>query len=762
MMVLNAVKQCECKLPRAASKKVAFLSFHGTNLYRYSYGYLHFPNSEPSKIPVINNNMLFLISSLTLLLILRILPLQRTITSAEASSAAFLSFPSRTTSTLTQHHHSYRLTKKHSNFSSDCSSSHPKNSCSPTRRRITVRRGASVVRTMGNENHEDENGSSSKNINNNGNAPWSDTNVNDVQTVKSQLHVWPLDEYNLQLLNEVHPKHWPNERSSSSSKTSKTNEKNKEQNEHDDYDYDLIAIGAGAGGLVSSRQIARRGGRSAMISSNLAGGDCLNVGCVPSKALIRSARLIRELYNAHPKNNEEEGGRGGEQEEFGVTIQGSVKVDFAAIMKRMRKIRAEIAPIDGHERGKEIGVDVYQGFGRFVNEHTIEVLPVDNNKDKKSNGGGNNHKTEDTSKEQKPIQLTFQKVAICTGGRATIPTNIPGLSKAPYTTNETLFNLTKLPKRMIILGSGVVALEMAQTFATFGSDVTVLVRSHTLFPRGDPDAGPYLMNSLKKNRPNGVKFLTFAKITNVDTIREGKNLGEEEEELPLMKVSIEYKDDGNGNDEKEDVLRKHVDLECECLLVATGRTPNVENLNLEGANVEYDAAKGVIVDDNARSTTNPNVYSVGDCTADVPRLTHMAGEMAKLVVQNACFDDDWKLSSLVVPACMYTEPEFATVGYVSASVDDKDVDVYYTSLEHNDRSICDGDREGYAKIYCKKGTGTIIGCSIIGSRAGEIINEVTLAMKHGIPLEGIGRNIHCYPTTGESVMGCGIQLINSK
>jgi pyruvate/2-oxoglutarate dehydrogenase complex dihydrolipoamide dehydrogenase (E3) component len=345
--------------------------------------------------------------------------------------------------------------------------------------------------------------------------------------------------------------------------------------------------------------------------------------------------------------------------------------------------------------------------------------------------------------QKDPIRLKFKKLAICTGGKASFPSNIPGLESAPYTTNETLFNLIQLPKRMVVLGSGVVALEMAQAFATFGSKVTVLVRSNTLFPRGDDDAGPLLMESLKKSA--GVEFLTKASIFNVETLKEvGK-----EGDLPLMKVSI----DANG---------EHLDLECECLLVAAGRTPNVGNLNLETADVAFDIKRGILVDDYARSITNENVYSVGDCTADVPRLTHMAGEMAKLVVNNSLFDDDWKLSSLVVPACMYTEPEYATVGDVTATTSDDNIDVYKTSLEHNDRSILEGDREGYAKVFCKKGSGEIVGCSIIGSRAGELINEASLAMKHGISLEGIGRNIHCYPTTGESLMGCGLQLINSK
>jgi len=517
---------------------------------------------------------------------------------------------------------------------------------------------------------------------------WSSSDPADSVDARKRLNIWPLDDDNAKLLDEVHPKSWPNTK--------------------EDTVYDLIAIGAGAGGLVSSRQVARRGGRSVMISAHLAGGDCLNVGCVPSKALIRSARMIREVRKAqsHP--------------EFGVQIGGSVDVDFNAIMQRMRKLRAEIAPVDGHERGKDIGVDVFQGFGRFVDESTIEVVP--------------------SSGDEDPIRLKFKKAAICTGGRATIPDNIPGLKKAPYTTNETLFNLGKLPNHMVILGSGVVALEMAQVFATYGSKVTVLVRSDTLFPRSDPDAGPYLQKSLEES--SNVEFVKLAKLQNVETLRDADG-----DDLPLMKLSIS----ANGEE---------MEIESDCLLVAAGRTPNVENLNLEAANVDFDVKQGILVDDLSKSVSNPNVFSVGDCTAGVPRLTHMSGEMAKVVVNNAIFDDDWKLSSLVVPACMYTEPEFASVGDVTG--DNDSVDIYTASLEHIDRAILDGDREGYVKIFCKKGTGTIVGCSLIAGRAGELINEVTLAMKHNIPLEGIGRNIHCYPTTGDAVMGCGLQLINSK
>ena len=219
-------------------------------------------------------------------------------------------------------------------------------------------------------------------------------------------------------------------------------------------------------------------------------------------------------------------------------------------------------------------------------------------------------------------------------------------------------------------------------------------------------------------------------------------------------------DSGACQYKKEDGEEEMITLESDFLLVAIGRTANVKCIQLDKANVEYDKTKGVIVNDLAQSTSNPNVYSVGDCTANVPRLTHMSGEMAKVVVQNALFDDEWKLSSLVVPACMYTEPEYASVGDISG--DPEKVDIFSTSLEHNDRAILDGDTNGLVKIYCQKNSGVIVGAAVIASRAGEMINEITLAMKHDLTLQNIGRNIHCYPTTGEAIMSCGIQLINSK
>jgi len=336
-------------------------------------------------------------------------------------------------------------------------------------------------------------------------------------------------------------------------------------------------------------------------------------------------------------------------------------------------------------------------------------------------------------------ELKFKKAVIATGGRPTIP-NVPGLAEAPYTTNEVLFNLEVLPPRIVVLGAGVIALEMAQCFALFGSDVTVISRSERLFQskQGDAEAAQLMQSELEKS---GVKFVA-GKTKQVHTLRERT---ENTSEFPFMKVTIGAAD---GD----------VDLECETLLVATGRSPNVEKLNLEAAGVDYEVGKGVKVTDLGQAVGNPNVFAVGDAVADVPRLTHMSGEMAKLVVQNALYD------SFLCFIVAYTTPEYATAGIYSEELAKKkgiEVDVYRGGLEHNDRAILEGDNIGFCKIICAKGSDEILGTTIVAERAGEMINEVTLAMKNKLGLKAIGRNIHSYPTSGEAVMGAGIGYINA-
>jgi len=198
--------------------------------------------------------------------------------------------------------------------------------------------------------------------------------------------------------------------------------------------------------------------------------------------------------------------------------------------------------------------------------------------------------------------------------------------------------------------------------------------------------------------------------------------------------------------------------------VATGRTPNVHGLGLEAAGVRYTSEHGIEIDDLA-ATSNPHVYAVGDCAAGVPRFTHMAGEMAKLVVQNAVFGDEWRVSSLVVPRCVYTSPEVAGVGMSRTEADAQGVavDAYTASLAHNDRAILDGEAGGggFVEVLCKKGTDTIVGATAVAPHAGEMISELTLAIKARIGLEAIGRVIHPYPTASEAVMGCGLGYVRA-
>ena len=332
-----------------------------------------------------------------------------------------------------------------------------------------------------------------------------------------------------------------------------------------------------------------------MISAELAGGDCLNAGCVPSKALLRCAKLIREARKvAAPDNDfgvsfrprDPAGDKGGHKPWPTGGIE--VDVDFPRIMRRMRRLRSEIAPVDGHARGASLGADTFQGRGVFVSPSSVEVVEHG-----KALGDASN-----------PV-LRFRRAVVATGGRPNVPDNIPGLEDAPYTTNLNLFNLQRLPRRMVVLGAGIVALEMAQAFSTFGAEVTVLQRSR-LLSKGDEEAAGVLRLALEKE---GVKFLSGVDVEGVETLRRPSPT--DGEQLPLMSVSLTC-----------DEFSAPASLECECLLLALGRNANVQSMGLDAAKVEYHPTNGVFVNNYAQSTSNPNVYAVGDCVANVPRLTH--------------------------------------------------------------------------------------------------------------------------------------------
>jgi len=508
----------------------------------------------------------------------------------------------------------------------------------------------------------------------------------------SGVGVWPLDEHNAKLLNNVCPRGWEN------------------PNRPDDFVYDLVAVGAGAGGLVSAKQSARRGAKSALIERHLAGGDCLNIGCVPSKALLRCSRAVAESKRM----------------DFGLPSldEAARGVSFAKVMERMRRLRAQIAPVDSFEATNKAGADMYFGDAVFTGRNEIEVAGQ---------------------------KLKFRKAVIATGAHAMVPP-IPGLKDVPYKTNAELFNLESLPPRMVVLGAGPIGCEMAQAFARFGSKVVLLDLATQPMPAEDVEAASVIKSALEED---GVRFVLGAKTSKVEHL-----LGDGGSDWPRIVLDVSVDD----AEEK---------IECDVLLVATGRTPNVHGLGLEAADVKHDG-RGIIIDD-CLQTSNPDILSVGDCcNRPELRFTHMSGTMAGMAVQNALFSEhkslpvnapSGKLSDIVVPRCTYTEPEVASAGLNAASAQKAgvEVDLYKFDLDDNDRCILEGSYPGcFAKVFCRKGTEEIVGGVVVAERAGEVLSELVLAMQHGIGLSKLGRTVHAYPSMGEAIQQCGLQYNRSK
>ena len=431
------------------------------------------------------------------------------------------------------------------------------------------------------------------------------------------------------------------------------------------------------------------GAKVALVERALMGGDCLNVGCVPSKAIIAAARMAAAVRRAG---------------EFGTNVPSGVSVDFAAVMERMRRLRAEISPHDSARRFEELGVDIYFGEGRFVDSGTLEV-----------NG----------------TRLEFKRAVIATGSRAAVPP-VPGLDSIEYLTNETLFSLTELPRRFGVIGAGPIGCEMAQAFAQLGSEVLLVEAEHGVLPREDRDAAEIVETAITRD---GVKLLCC-----------GKNL--EIKSDNAIRLTVESH--GKGYEEPIDKL-----------LVAVGRTPNVEGLNLEAVDVEYDK-KGVKVNDYLQ-TTNRRIYAAGDACSPY-QFTHVADVMARIVIQNALFKGRATMSRLTIPWCTYTSPEVGHVGLEERQAKEKRVaiDTLVQDLQGIDRAVLEGEAEGFAKVLLKKGTDQIVGATIVAHNAGDLICEITLAMTHHLGLKKIGRTIHPYPTQAEAIRNLADQYNRSR
>ena len=469
----------------------------------------------------------------------------------------------------------------------------------------------------------------------------------------------PYDAYNEELIANAHPPDWQNPTPAGR--------------------YNLLVIGGGSAGLVAAVGAAGLGAKVALVEKYLLGGDCLNVGCVPSKTLIRSAKAVGDIRRAAA---------------LGVDVAGPVTVDFAAVMARVRRVRANISHHDSASRFQKMGIDLYLGEGQFTGRDTFRVAGQ---------------------------TIQFAKAVIATGSRpGSVP--IPGLKETGYLTNERLFELTERPGRLAVIGAGPIGAEMAQAFQRLGSQVYLFDILPTIAGLRDPDA---LAIMARRFQQEGIELFLESSIKAL-TGRDGRK-----------QITFEHRGQSH-------------ELAVDDILLAAGRQPNIEGLALEAADVAY-TKKGVAVNDRLQ-TSNRRIYAAGD-VALPHQFTHTADAAARIVLQNALFLGRKRYSDLIIPWTVYTDPEIAHVGLFDYEAEAQGiaVDTFVTQIGETDRGRTDGDDEGFVKIYVRKGSDKIVGATIIARHAGEMISEVTTAMAAGAGLGQITQVIHPYPTQAEAI-----------
>ena len=470
----------------------------------------------------------------------------------------------------------------------------------------------------------------------------------------------PYDSYERERLGNVRPPGWHNPQPANS--------------------YHLVVLGAGTAGLVAAHEVAALGGKVALVERSVLGGNCLNIGCIPSKAIIRTSRLYAEMRNA---------------EQYGAHVPADICVDFPAAMERMRRIRARISRAASAGRLIAAGVDLFFGHARFTGTDSVTV---------------------------EGATLRFKRALIATGARPDRP-SIPGLTEAGYLTNESVFDLTELPPRLLVIGGGPLGCELAQAFCRFGSRTIIAQQVPLFLPREERDAAQILSDSFARD---GMDVRLNAEAVNV-RVEHGQKL-------------VDLVSDGDKSTVAVDAI-----------LTGTGRVPNVDGLNLEAAGVDYDNDVGVRVDDFLR-TSNRRIYAAGDACLE-PKFNHTADASARIAVRNALFLGRQRLSALTIPWCTYTDPEIAHVGLYVRQARERGIPVKtFTIPMHDvDRAVTDSEEVGFVKIHVKERTDRILGATIVARHAGEMTNELTLAMVAGIGLRDVARVIHPSGTQAEAI-----------
>ena len=448
----------------------------------------------------------------------------------------------------------------------------------------------------------------------------------------------------------------------------------------DRFDYNLVVLGAGSAGLVASYIAAAVKAKVALIEKDKMGGDCLNTGCVPSKALIRSAKILAYSRRA---------------EQFGLE-KAELKPDFKAVMERVQRVIGKVEPHDSVERYTKLGVECLQGEARIVSPYQVEV---------------------------EGRTLTTRSIVVATGAKPLVPP-IDGLDQIDYLTSDNLWQLRELPQRLTVLGGGPIGCEMTQAFARFGAEVTQIEMSSQLMGREDREVAEYIRGRFEKE---GIRILT-------DHAAEAIKVQNGEQRLVC-------EHDG-----------EMVEVPFDRLLVAVGRKPNVKGFGLEDLGVRLDD-RGTMETDPFLRTNFPNIFCAGD-VAGPYQFTHTAGHQAWYATVNALFGDfkKFRVDYSVIPWCTFTDPEVARVGLNEAEAEEQDVDYEVTRFEmaELDRAIAEEEDHGWVKVLTPPGKDKILGVTIVGSHAGDLLAEYVLAMKHDIGLNKILGTIHVYPTLAEA------------
>jgi pyruvate/2-oxoglutarate dehydrogenase complex dihydrolipoamide dehydrogenase (E3) component len=439
---------------------------------------------------------------------------------------------------------------------------------------------------------------------------------------------------------------------------------------------DICVIGGGSGGLSVAAAAAAFGVSTVLIERHKMGGDCLNTGCVPSKALLAAAKRAEHMHHSRA---------------FGVSAS-QVHVDFAQVHDHVHAVIDEIAPVDSAERFTGLGVRVIKGWAKFTDKRTVAVGDV---------------------------EVRARRFVIATGSTPAVPP-IPGLDSGPYLTNESIFTLTERPGHLIIIGAGPIGLEMAQAFRRLGSTVTVLEAAKP-FAKDDPEAADVVLAQLARE---GVTVRAGVKVVKVAHARGN------------VTVTIE------AENEQEAVEGTH-------LLVATGRKATVDGLNLEAAGVRYDRA-GIKVSRRLK-TSNGHIYAIGDVAAGQPQFTHAANYHAGLVIRNALFRLPVKVNVHAIPWVTYTEPELAQTGLTEAQAraqGHKKLRILRWPYNDNDRAVAERTTHGHIKVVATP-KGRVLGVTIVGAQAGELITPWTLAIAQKLNIRAMTGIVLPYPTLSE-------------